>query len=51
MGVHPITLSMVLKNKWKTRQLDHAGAFPQAPVESALHGDPKGYLTARMNMR
>jgi hypothetical protein len=28
-----LLLGMVLKNKWKTKQLDYVLAFPQAPVD------------------
>mgnify|MGYP006144094731 FL=1 len=38
-----LLLAMVLKNKWKTRQLDYVLAFPQAPAERELYMKiPKG---------
>jgi hypothetical protein len=33
VGINPALLGMVLKNKWKTKQLDYVLAFPQAPVD------------------
>ena len=38
-----LLLTMVLKNNWKTRQLDYVLAFPQAPAERELYMKiPKG---------
>ena len=40
-----ILLTLVLKNKWKTRQLDYVLAFPQAPVEKECYMKiPKGIV-------
>ena len=36
-GTFRLLLAMVLKNKWKTRQLDYVLAFPQAPAESEMY--------------
>ena len=38
-----LVLTMILKNKWKTKQLDYVLAFPQAPVERECYMKiPKG---------
>ena len=38
-----LLLAMVLRNGWKTRQLDYVLAFPQAPVEGEMYMQiPKG---------
>jgi hypothetical protein len=38
-----LLLAMVLRNGWKTRQLDYVLAFPQAPAERELYMKiPKG---------
>ena len=38
-----LLLALVLKNNWKTRQLDYVLAFPQAPVEREMYMQiPKG---------
>ena len=41
-----LLLTMNLRNKWKTHQIDYVLAFPQAPVEQECNMEtPKGICT------